>query len=1294
MNGNITVAALNGKTSCKTAPLYQYDYGQVLQITGVDLPQAYEVHFGNAPRGESTTQIGNADGVIIPDAYLTSGSPIYAWIYLHAGNDDGETEYVITIPVNKRAAITNQEPTPVQQDAITEAIAALNDAVEQTAQDVIDTNAAKEAAEAARDEITGMSATATTLAPGSSATASYANGVLSLGIPRGDQGEKGDTGDTGATPDFTIGTVSTLPAGSSATASIIGTAEDPVLNLGIPKGDTGEVTQAEFDALSDTVDDMQDTLEHKADIDGYYSDMTVGAAEQVVSSTMYEDTAPYKFRTSGGSADIGNRAYVDKIVGGTIAWNQQVRDAASENSTDFADIVTVTDAVEDDAAVSVRVEPVQDLHGYDSPWPAGGGKNLFNWDRAIGTPNPSDGEASTSPRVMDTEHYYVGLTRNNYYIPRNITQYSVSNGTISLTMTSGGFGIGFPVKVEPSTVYTVSYSNATNAKISEGFYDADWNFLSHIDGGVTFTTPANAAYVTLVVTPANVGECSLSNIQLEQGSTATSFAPYSNLCPISGWDEVKVTRTGKNLLNPDFNAWVDGTVYKGFKYADEPIEVTLSISDNDTSVDIGASYLGLSLYNSSVGGTVRWLVQSGTALNTSLTLSDKCYVSIYPKTEDTFNRLFARYNIQLKFGSTATAYEPYQGNTYTIEMPTEAGTVYGGELTVNEDGSGSLVVDRAEVDLGSLNYARYDATQTNLPVFYTGVNDLKPMSGNQCESSAYKCKYWSSLGTRTDYTIEVHPTLSYIYIADSRYETAADFKSAVSGVQFVYPLSTPTTYALTATQVQTLLGTNHVWSDAGQIALTYTGTDEHLVLTTGRKYLTRINGTDSMVLGAGQEVTAVKGRDNVFDLTQMLGTSVADYVYQQGAGYFRRWFGGSHYAYNAGELLSVEGLQSHDTVGFNAFDADTVFDGASGITKAGNEYVATASRFAQFTGVNGWEKTAYVNGMSYYGMAKFRVNANVTWMRVEWRYTDGTFTYGTKVNAGETGVSYALSDSSKTIERFILTYGSNGNNQCGVSEVCINLSHNASRNGEYQPYEKHSYPLDSTLTLRGIPKVDSNGVYWDGDEYGYDGAVKRRYARLVFDGSNDETWTLQSINQHGIANFYYTIVPYKTVGTPNGICNMFTQQTTSIASTTTEGWLLAAGTYLYIRVSADKASTGSQFKTWLSNNNLQFDYELATPTAETAAPYQHIQSVDDWGTEEFVSSTITHVGHATRYPANLRDKLQHLPALASSNGSYLITQTNGQMVLSPFPTPPTTAGNYLLKATVSGGNATYSWVAQ
>lgn len=114
----------------KSSPVYQYDYGQILKIEDVELPVAYEVHFANSPNSShSITQIGDAEGVAIPDEILLNPGTAYAWVYLHTGDSDGETRIEITIPVLKRAKVTNSEPTPVQQDAITEAIAELNAAV-------------------------------------------------------------------------------------------------------------------------------------------------------------------------------------------------------------------------------------------------------------------------------------------------------------------------------------------------------------------------------------------------------------------------------------------------------------------------------------------------------------------------------------------------------------------------------------------------------------------------------------------------------------------------------------------------------------------------------------------------------------------------------------------------------------------------------------------------------------------------------------------------------------------------------------------------------------------------------------------------------------------------------------------------------------------------------------------------------------------------------------------------------------------------------------------------------------
>lgn len=67
--------------------------------------------------------------------------------------------------------------------------------------------------------------------------------------PKGDTGEigpQGPKGDTGATPNIQIGTVQTLDPGQQATASMTGTAENPLLNLGIPKGQSGQPGTADI----------------------------------------------------------------------------------------------------------------------------------------------------------------------------------------------------------------------------------------------------------------------------------------------------------------------------------------------------------------------------------------------------------------------------------------------------------------------------------------------------------------------------------------------------------------------------------------------------------------------------------------------------------------------------------------------------------------------------------------------------------------------------------------------------------------------------------------------------------------------------------------------------------------------------------------------------------------------------------------------------------------------------------------------------------------------------------------
>ncbi len=181
MSNVITAVLSEGcVTTSATAPAYQYDYGQILQITGIELPTAYQVHFSNdRSSGDSITMIGDADGVAIPDELLATGKDVYAFLFLQTGATDGETEYRITIPVHPRPAITDYEPAPTQQGAIDQLISALNDAVDTAdgfAEDAETSaqNAANSASAASQSE-TNAAQSASDAAASATAAETYAN---------------------------------------------------------------------------------------------------------------------------------------------------------------------------------------------------------------------------------------------------------------------------------------------------------------------------------------------------------------------------------------------------------------------------------------------------------------------------------------------------------------------------------------------------------------------------------------------------------------------------------------------------------------------------------------------------------------------------------------------------------------------------------------------------------------------------------------------------------------------------------------------------------------------------------------------------------------------------------------------------------------------------------------------------------------------------------------------------------------------------------------------------------------
>lgn len=92
-------------------------------------------------------------------------------------------------------------------------------------------------------------------------------------------------------------------------------------------------------AITETVTEevmgeIEDTLYEKANVDGYYSTLGAGTAEQLIPTTHTDNRTPYVVRsTGGGVAGIGTRKKVKKLIGGSIAWNQQVGNGNFANTS-------------------------------------------------------------------------------------------------------------------------------------------------------------------------------------------------------------------------------------------------------------------------------------------------------------------------------------------------------------------------------------------------------------------------------------------------------------------------------------------------------------------------------------------------------------------------------------------------------------------------------------------------------------------------------------------------------------------------------------------------------------------------------------------------------------------------------------------------------------------------------------------------------------------------------------------------------------------------------------------------
>ena len=565
--------------------------------------------------------------------------------------------------------------------------------------------------------------------------------------------------------------------------------------------------------------------------------------------------------------------------------------------------------------LKVAIEPVQNLNGQANPWPGGGSVNKL--------PN-SLAESKTSNGVTVTSDGKGKYTISGTASAQTTISFDlVSSYVIPTAKDQGGSGVMYLNNSvsAANNLGVVLYSNTTTID--------SWSATS---ANRVVTNWAGMAGKTInkigIQIPSGWSSGgTFAPMFVENGSTTETFVPYSNICPISGWNGAEVTRTGKNL----WSLASSGSATNAFIFATQNISKifkgNIALSFDGT---IGTA-VQFTFRRADSTGILSKIINASDLVNGhysgTLNLSeDAVKVSVYSNGTSSLN------NIQVEAGSTATSYEPYNGTTHltdwginqwdeewevgayntstgakitgnnvrsknyipvmpntdyrevdlsattaravvmcfydanknfieaktnttnntfkssanayfmtfycgaaygttynhdiSINFPASytdyrpyadpfVGTVYKGNLDVK---SGVLTVTHGMLDLGAVTwtYVSSDA------VFYTAISDKKGGNVNLI-CSAYKSGGNTGYST-PDYTVGYSTNsslLKRIFISDPNYTTAASFKTAMNGVQLVYELATPQTYNLTPTQVDTLLGQNNIWADCGSVDVEY-----------------------------------------------------------------------------------------------------------------------------------------------------------------------------------------------------------------------------------------------------------------------------------------------------------------------------------------------------------------------------------------------------------------------------------------------------------------------------------------
>ena len=394
--------------------------------------------------------------------------------------------------------------------------------------------------------------------------------------------------------------------------------------------------------------------------------------------------------------------------------------------------------------LEVSIEPQQDLHGYDAPWVGGAGKNKLD---------VPDGSMSQSGYIFNFSN--LNLPAGKYTL--NLKKTAIINFSLAVVT-----GETTPINTSISLPYSFEVTNTITG------------MRLYVGGAIDY-----------------------SEVQLEEGTTATTFEPYSNICPISGWSAVDVNVSGVNVWDEQ---WEVGGLVNGTLNSKNFIPVIPNTTYFFTV--LSEKYPDIYWYDENKNLISYISIQ----YNSTFTTPNNCRFIKFRMAVaygTTYNN-----DISINYPSTDTSYHAYNGSTITIQL---GDTYYGGKLDVV---SGVLTVDWKAVNLNTLTWT-YQSDYSRLYADVTNIIQGDGARTVEFINSDYRCLH------NGEEVSQIHDGDTYTYgntvfVHDSRYTDGTAFKNATTA-KMVYPMATPLTIQLTPTQVNSLLGVNNIWADCGKI---------------------------------------------------------------------------------------------------------------------------------------------------------------------------------------------------------------------------------------------------------------------------------------------------------------------------------------------------------------------------------------------------------------------------------------------------------------------------------------------